>query len=194
MKKSKKIKNVTFVFRCIVMVFVVVNMAVFLTGCTGTKVAALADAGLKRTETEYGWGVSGLVGQQLPDEKTTVYGLASYHNYSYTGGHDNLLQLGIQGRRSLGNEDKFWVAGEAAWVYDKSLNDYPEMEDPTAHGFSVGALAGYKLPCRVLDLSVFSGLAFFQFGDFKANGDVIYPKGNSVQLRVGLEVALPLFE
>ncbi len=172
--------------------------AIFLSeGCMQLITVVQCDAGLKRTETEYGFGFTGLVGQELADEKTSVFGTASYHiyyfgdGYDYTGGHDNLLKVGVQARRSLANNfENFWVGGEAAYVRDKSVYDHAEWDNPVANGFSLGGLAGYKLPSKKLDASVFTGLSLIHFGDFKADGHVVDPSHNSVQFRVGVEVEL----
>ena len=67
----------------------------FIYGCA-TKANIAADGGFKKTETEYGWRLTGLVGKEINIENTSVYGLLSYHRYSLITGHDNLFQLGVQ--------------------------------------------------------------------------------------------------
>lgn len=178
----------------IVRIFVLFALSSVFVGCAGTKAAVEADSGLKRTETEYGWGVTGLVGKEIKMENTSVYGLVSYHRYSFETGHDNLLQLGVQGRRLLGNDNTFWVGGEITYVHDKSVYDDAEWEDPTSNGFSIGGLAGYKLPIEKLNVSAFTGLSFINFGDFKADGIVVETGHGSVQFRLGVDIELPFFE
>ena len=192
MKTIKRFK--TACLQDVVRVFVISVLSSAFVGCGSVKTAVEADGGFKQTETEYGWGVTGLVGKEINIENTSVFGLASYHRYSFTTGHDNLLQLGVQGRRLLGNEKMFWVGGEIAYVHDKSVYDDADWTNPTSNGFSIGGLAGYKLPIQKLDVSAFTGLSFIHFGDFKADGLIIDPKGNSVQFRLGVDVVLPFFE
>ncbi len=67
--------------------------------------------------------------------------------------------------------------------------------DSKADGYSAGVIAGHKLPLPVLNASVSSGsgVSFIHFGDFKAGSEIIYPSGNSVQLKVGVEIDIPFF-
>lgn len=164
-----------------------------LTGCSSVKPAVEVDGGSKKTETEYGWGITGLVGTDLNIEKTSVYGLASYHRYSFETGNDNLLRLGVQGRRMLGADESFWLGGELAYVHDTSVYDDAEWENPSASGFTLGAIAGYKLPVD-FDMSVFGGVAYINFGDFKANGQVVEGGHSSTQLRLGVEIGLSFLQ
>ncbi|MFQ5604417.1 MAG: hypothetical protein ACE5HS_14200 [bacterium] len=55
-------------------------IAAFLVSC-----AAGADIGLKKSETEYGGGLHGVIGKQLRSENLSVHGLASYHRFSFDG-------------------------------------------------------------------------------------------------------------
>ena len=163
------------------------------TGCVSMQPAASVDVGSKHSETEYGGGITALAGTQLPNKITSIYGLAGYHYYSFEGGHDNLFQLGIQGRQMLG-EKGFWAGGEAGWLKDTSVYTDGDRSNPSSNGFFMGALAGYRLPVSVVDMSVFTGLDFLSFGDFKADNSVYEAGHNSIQLKLGVSVALPFSE
>ncbi len=162
----------------------------FFAGCASFEPVVEADGGTKQSETEFGGGITGLAGTQLSNELTSVYGLAGYHYYSFNGGHDNLFQLGIQGRQALGEKGLFWVGGEAGWAHDKSIYKDAEWSNPTSDGFFIGALAGYKLPVSAVDMSVFTGLNYIGFGDFKADNRVIEEGHNSMQFKLGISLAL----
>ena len=166
----------------------------FFTGCVSVKSALQADAGMKHSETEFGGGITGLAGKQLSNQLTSIYGLAGYHYYAFNGGHDNFFQVGIQARQALGENGLFWAGGEAGWVHDKSIYKDADWSNPTSNGFFAGALAGYKLPVSALDMSVFTGLSYIRFGDFKADDYVVEEGHNSVQFKLGVNIALPFSE
>jgi hypothetical protein len=153
------------------------------------------DLSSKHSQTEFGWGFNGMVGGPLKDGNTSLYLLGSAHRYSFDSGHDNLLQIGLQGRRNIGNDTRFWAGAEAGWVRDKTVSDYAGEEgvhNPIANGFFAGVLGGYKLPVKGVDMSAFAGISLINFGDFKADDHVIEEGHTSFQIKIGVEVGLPL--
>jgi hypothetical protein len=149
--------------------------------------AAMGSSGL----TEYGMGVQALMGRQPGPGPTSFYGLASFHRYGFEGGHDNLLRLGAQARHRLGT-GPWWAGGEVAWIRDTSVYDGGlYADDPASSGFSVGALGGYRLPLEGRDVSLYTGIGLLHFGDFKSGDLLVDAGGNSVSLRVGVEMGLP---
>jgi len=171
-----------------VLLFLVLSC--LLAGCAGIESAVQADAGMKHSETEFGGGVTGLAGKQLSNQLTSIYGLAGYHYYAFENGHDNFYQVGLQARQALGEKGLFWAGGEAGWAHDKSIYKDADWSNPTSNGFFAGALAGYKLPVSALDMSVFTGLSYIGFGDFKADNVIVEPGHNSVQFKLGVNIAL----
>ena len=176
-------------------IFLYGAIALFLWGCVAQGVIG-ADAGGKASEVEWGGGVSAAIGKPLPSGKTSIYGFGSYHYYTFTGGHDNLLQLGIQARQNLNLlAERFWIGGLAAWVYDASVfdDDYYSV-NPSANGFSIGTLGGYRIPLEAININVFSGLTLIKFGDFKSNSTIVEPAHTSLQFRIGAELEIPFHE
>ena len=176
--------------KIVIKVLVFLVYSCFFAGCVAVQV----DGGTKHSETEFGGGITGLVGKQLSNEVTSIYGLAGYHYYSFDNGHDNYYQLGLQARQTLGDKGLFWAGGEAGWARDKSVYKDADWSNPTSNGFFAGALAGYKLPVSALDMSVFTGLSYIRFGDFKADDFVVEEGHNSVQFKLGVNIALPFSE
>ena len=187
MKKIKRLSKSKFPLY----LFALIVLIPGLHGCAVTNTLVQADVSSKHSETEFGWGGTVLMGTELPIANTSVYGLASYHRYSFTGGHDNLWQFGVQARKALGENKNWWMGGELTYLQDKSVEDM--YTDSKANGYSAGVIAGRKLPLPILNASVFSGVSFIHFGDFKNGSEIIYPSGNSVQLKVGVEIDIPFF-
>ncbi len=186
----KKIKQFQ-ITRLPLLFFALIIIIFGANSCAVTNTMVQADASSKHSETEFGFGGTLLMGTELPIANTSIYGLASYHKYSFTGGHDNLWQFGVQGRKAMGEDNNWWLGGELTYLRDKSVED--QYVNSTANGYSAGVLAGRKLPIPVLNMSVFTGVSFIHFEDFKADNMVTYPSGNSVQLKVGVEIDIPFF-
>ncbi|MCG8605221.1 hypothetical protein MJD09_09510, partial [bacterium] len=151
------------------------------------------NAGLKRTETELGFGIEGALDTQWDLSGTSIYAVGGYNRFFFDGGRDDLFRLGVQARRNLNVQaGRLWVGGEVSWIRDTSVYDNDLFADnPTSNGFMLGGLAGYAIKLGTLDASLYGGLSLVHFGDFKSDGNVIDSSGNSTWFRAGLEVQLP---
>jgi hypothetical protein len=163
-------------------------------------------------DTQIGGGVEMLIGPKL-GEKTEILGVLGYDRYYYYVGNDDLIKLGLQGRRSLRN-NSFWLGAEAGylrdWAYIKDIADNPDVGlagyifNPvsqqleyrrlrTANGWMAGVLGGYKIKqVESMDMSIFAGAYLIHLGDFKSRLDEITKDSHyNLHFKAGIEIGLP---
>jgi hypothetical protein len=139
--------------------------------------------------------VSRLASSRLLSSATSAYLLTAYNRFSFDGGHDSLLRLGVQARHRLGPEDgRIWLGGEVSWIRDTTVYDESDFysDNPSATGFTISPLVGYRLPLRTVDINFFTGIGLIHFGDFESDGNVVDDGGNSLHIRAGVELMRPL--
>jgi len=169
-------------------ILIVLTSFLFLSGCC-TFFLADIHGSLKGDET--GAGVALKAGTLPLSEKVALNGEISYDYLSFLNGNDNLFKATTQIRHST-EKSPLWFGGEVGVVRDISVYDESYWdENPAANGFTIGALAGYRLPVESLDMNVFTGLSLISFGDFMSNEQIVEPSHSTIHFRVGLEVALP---
>ena len=165
----------------------VVLLALFFSGCCNLFRLG-GHAGMKGDESGVGITAGGCL---LEINNLSVLGMFSYDFLNWDYGHDNLYKAVAQVRKAH-SEKPFWYGGEAGLVRDVSVYDESYWDDkPSANGFTVGGIAGYKLPVKSIDLNVYSGLSLVSFGDFKSDGNLVEPGHNKFQFRLGIELGLP---
>ena len=146
----------------------------------------------KASPAEYGYGLQMTPGWQIGDGNTSIHALASYAKLGFDGGNDNVYQFGGQVRYALPSSQPggFWVGGEAAYVSFTSKYDNEELfvdGDPSATGFALGGMVGYRFPTQTLPISGFAGLGLVNFGDFTTPDNLVIDEGGTgFTARIGI--------
>ena len=157
-----------------------------LTGCASVN-------GISESPLRIGYGVQADPGWQIGNSNSSVHALLGYSRISFKGGggHNNIWQFGGQFRHSLSKEPArgFWIGGELSYLSIVSKSDGSSI-DPKAPAFTIGALAGYRLPVEKLPMSIYFAPAYLNRGKFKING-TSYGEGSSgFYGRLGLSIHL----
>lgn len=115
-------------------------------------------------------------------ESGTLFGVAGVQRQWFDGGHDNVLTVGLQGRRVL-DASGVWVGAEGTYNNWRVSDD---AENPVAHVFGVFATVGRPLGGGRVHLVGSAG--WLRFGDFDKDGSLVYEGGNGWQANVGVEI------
>lgn len=169
---------------------VVATLMFLLGSCATVYISPLA--AIKGDEP--GGGVEAGIGSIPLTNRIGLSGVAGYHYYNFNSGHDNFMKIGTQIRRQ-NPHSPLWLGGELCFIRD--VNIYNESNwngNPSANGFSVGAIGGYQLSFNTFDMSIFSGVSMVNFGNFKADNIMVEGGQSDLQFRFGVEFDLPFFK
>ena len=154
---------------------------------------AAAGSGKKASPTEWGFSLHAVPAFDVgTDGSDTVHPLVGYTRLGWPegGGHDNVLQLGGQFRRSVA-ESPLWWGGEAAYARLTSASD-ADVDYPAYNGFNLGGLIGYELDVDFAPTSVFANFSFINFGGGAFEG-LDFDGFNGWFFRLGVDVQPALF-
>jgi hypothetical protein len=166
---------------------VLLLVAALLSGC-----AVGGHACRKDSDTEYGGGFYGSISKAY--DPYTILLIGNFSRLSFDGGHDNLLGAGLQVRRRLGSKDDGgpWLGLEAKYNRETSVFDEDMFDgDPSANGFTLGALVGYHVPAVFTGVNLFVGMGLLHLQDFKVDGNIAFEDGGHTFTHLGVEVPLP---
>lgn len=121
-------------------------------------------------------------------------GLRATGGYEYSmwdGGHDDVLSLGLQGRRSLSGEaGSLSLGGEA--VYHRWICKSDELagcgESPAANGLGLNGLVFWPVADGKVNLWASAGPKWLT--DFESDGVVAFESGFGWHAKVGVELPL----
>ena len=118
----------------------------------------------------------------------TVHGLAGYQRQWFDGGHDDIVSVGVQGRRPLKLDapDKTWLGVEAAYHYWRVSDESGFLTNPVSNVFGVSGLVGH--PIGESGVHAWGSAGLLLFGDFKEDGEVAFEGGTGWMIQLGVEL------
>jgi hypothetical protein len=177
-------------------------LAIILNGCAvPIWLEASLDGGARTGSITSGIGGQAGAGAYLDKAaEISIHGLAGYHRFSWDDGHNNSVSLAAQGRYRFGTGEvrPWWAGVEVMWLHatdyyeEEFFREFSNGEFPTTNGFGLGVLGGYLIPAGAVDVNIFAALNLLHFGEYKVKNLVFDESTNGAQVRVGVEVQLPL--
>ncbi len=170
--------------------FAVVLSLVLVLGACGSRGistnpqgrSTIAPHGVAETSSPWqtGFGIRGNV-RAVDATPGSLYVLGSYQRQWFDGGHDNILSIGLQGRRVVTEGGTF--IGPELTYNNWRVNDgiFNQTEDVFGAGLIVGHPIGDKL-------NVWSTVGLLRFGDVEQDGTLIAESATGFQFNLGVEL------
>lgn len=158
--------------------------------CPVVLIYSCSAVGKSESPMTYGYGIHVAPGIQLGESNTSAHLLVGYERIKFKGGggHNNFLQFGAQIRQSFSGTDQgFWAGAELTYLSIKNKYDNSSVK-PTASGFTIGGLGGYRFKIGAVPLSIYAAPAFLSRGKFKTNGMSSGTTGSGFLGRVGIDI------
>lgn len=144
-----------------------------------------------RSPLNWGYGANLTPGWQIGESSNSAHAILGYSRIGFTGGHNNNFQFGGQFRHSIdqASEDGLWVGGEAAYIRVVNVFDSnSSSSNPSASGFTLGGLAGYRFNVGKVPVSGFISPSYLSVGSFKSNGTSFGSSSNGFYGKIGFDI------
>ena len=167
--------------------WLIVFLPFLLVGCASVN-------GINESPTRFGIGFQAMPGWQLGESNTSAHLLLGYSkiNFKGGGGHNRILQAGVQVRQSFAKESTsgLWAGGEVSYLNIASVVKNAPGDDPKASGFTIGAIAGYRLQIGKVPLNFYFAPSYLKRGKFEVNNMSFGSGSSGFYAKVGVDVPL----
>lgn len=152
---------------------------------TAAAVCSCAGAGKSESPITYGYAFNTMPGLQLGNSSSSLHAVLGYARFPFKGGggKTDMLQLGGQYRLHFGkNVNGAWLGGEANYI-NFTVKADGSINEPSASGFTIGPVFGYRFPLGPLPVSVYAAPEYLNRSGFNGGSS-----SNGFYGRVGFDI------